>query len=100
MFDRRKHDASEYHRGPAGELRWNSNDAVIPPSVWAESDMADPMPACQQVERDRQVDIQIAAYKRAQRNRRPSAEERYEMRAAFGRGATVVNVITGRRTRV
>lgn len=27
----------------------------------------------------------------------PSAEERYEMRAAFGEGQTVVNVITGKK---
>ena len=30
----------------------------------------------------------------------PSAEERMEMEAAFGKGTTVVNVITGKRTKI
>jgi hypothetical protein len=31
-------------------------------------------------------------------NHVPSSEELFEMRAAFGEGAEVVNVLTGRRT--
>jgi hypothetical protein len=38
----------------------------------------------------------IAAYRAAQ-PAQPSAEEMYEMRAAFGPGETVVDVLTGRR---
>lgn len=42
----------------------------------------------------------IAEYRAAaKRNpRKVSAEERYEMEAAFGKGTTVVNIITGERT--
>lgn len=38
---------------------------------------------------------EITAYKAAMANHVPSAEEMYEMRAAFGEGATVVDIITG-----
>jgi hypothetical protein len=40
-------------------------------------------------------------YKQARSNRSPEqiAEERYEMRAAFGKGEEVVNIITGERFR-
>ena len=40
----------------------------------------------------------IEAYRKA--DRKPSSEELWEMRAAFGRGTTVVDVITGRKTRL
>lgn len=42
----------------------------------------------------------IAAYRKAMENHVPSAEEMFEMRAAFGPGATVVNVLTGKRTKL
>ena len=37
---------------------------------------------------------------RANRSAEEIAEERYEMRAAFGPGETVVNVLTGERTKL
>jgi hypothetical protein len=39
----------------------------------------------------------IAEYRKAQMNRQPSAEEIFEMVAAFGPGAEVVDVITGQK---
>jgi hypothetical protein len=42
----------------------------------------------------------IAAYRKSQRGRKVSAEERYELRVAFGPGTTVVNVFTGWKIRV
>lgn len=42
----------------------------------------------------------LEKYREAQKGREVSDEERFEMRAAFGEGAEVVNVITGRRTRL
>ena len=39
-------------------------------------------------------------YRKANRNRRRSAEELHEMRAAFGTGTTVVDIITGERVRL
>jgi len=51
------------------------------------------------VERE-ETDRFIEEYKknRANRSAEEIAEERYEMRAAFGPGETVVNVLTGERT--
>jgi len=48
-------------------------------------------------EKDRKI---IEAYKAAQALRTPEqlAEEKFEMRAAFGPGVKVINVITGKET--
>ncbi len=42
----------------------------------------------------------IREYRKARENYVPSAEEMYEMQAAFGPGAVVVDVITGQRFQV
>ena len=47
--------------------------------------------------REEQNDKFCAEYTRKQVNRKPSAEEMFEMRAAFGAGAIVVDVISGRK---
>jgi hypothetical protein len=54
-----------------------------------------PNPVVQERERVRQVREQTAEYVRANKGRKRSAEEMSEMRAAFGPGETVVDVITG-----
>jgi hypothetical protein len=41
----------------------------------------------------------LAKHRKAQKNRKPSAEELFEMRAAFGPGGEVVNILTGKVTR-
>lgn len=48
--------------------------------------------------RDEEVSRSIADYR--SRKHQPSAEELYEMRAAFGAGAAVVDVLTGREIRL
>lgn len=45
--------------------------------------------------REIQVDQEIAEYKARRKGQPLSDEELYEMRAAFGPGETIVNVITG-----
>lgn len=42
-----------------------------------------------------EIDRILAEYAEARKNHVPSAEEMFEMRAAFGEGAEVVDVITG-----
>jgi|TARA_Y100000033_G_C2669797_1_gene73722 hypothetical protein len=44
----------------------------------------------------------LEEYKENQKKRTPEelAEERFEMEAAFGKGTTVVNIITGERTKL
>jgi hypothetical protein len=48
-------------------------------------------------QRDVETGITIAAYRKQMENHVPDAEELFEMRAAFGAGASIVNVITGKR---
>jgi len=78
-----------------GVLRWTSNDAVISPSTFADAYVV-----CSDVQAagySAYLDAFVQQYRA--NSRAPSDEERYEMRAAFGPGVTVVNVVTGRRTR-
>lgn len=51
-----------------------------------------------QAARDAETRKTIEAYRKA--DHQPSEEELWEMRAAFGRGTTVVDAITGRKTRL
>jgi hypothetical protein len=78
--------------------RWKSNDAVVP--LDAAKDYGIPVDwAAQAKARADEVDAVVKAYREANQGE-VSDEQRSEMRAAFGAGTTVVNVITGRRTRV
>ena len=45
--------------------------------------------------RDAEVEKSISEYRERMKNHKPSAEEMFEMRAAFGPGAKVVDVFTG-----
>lgn len=83
-----------------GVVRWNSNNQVPPadivalaPQIGLPVDVA----ACT-VARDADTAAFLTIYRK--RPHHVSAEERAEMRAAFGPGTKVVNVITGRVTRV
>ena len=49
--------------------------------------------------RDEEVERELAEYRKAHQGP-PSEEERFEMTAAFGKGATVVDCITGRKIRL
>jgi hypothetical protein len=82
--------------GPEGELRWLSNDRPVPLDTFKDA-LVDP-PARQAKAAKADTDAFLADYRA---NQGPmSAEERFEARAAFGPGATVVDVITGRRTKL
>ena len=81
-------------------LRWVSSDNVIPSDIveaakWAYQDEMNEA-------RDKQQRAAIERYIEAQANRTPEqiAEEEFEMRAAFGPGETVVNIFTGKRTKI
>jgi hypothetical protein len=79
-----------------GILHWTSNGNPVPLSTFKEAFAVAPAgqaEACQA-----NTDAFLAEY-RAQ-DHTPSREDLFEMRAAFGAGATVVNVITGKRTRL
>ena len=80
-----------------GAVRWYSNDSVLFDDTFREAFVRCPNPAAQGRERAKQVTEQMAAYRRANKGRKRTAEEMFEMRAAFGPGETVVDVITGDR---
>jgi len=85
-----------------GVPRWNSNGQVPPLDIlvaWHGAGL--PFDYTKSIAaREADTLAFVEKYRKSQRRRRPSAEEMAEMRAAFGRDTTVVNVITGRRTRL
>lgn len=77
----------------AGILRWQANDHVVPPHVFETAGREVP-----QGQRDAERD-EVAEFARQYRENQSavaSDEEMFEMRAAFGEGAEVVDVISGR----
>jgi hypothetical protein len=86
-----------------GAVRWKSNDNVPPAeivNVWVEAGLlieADRERA--DIERARDTERHLAAYRKAQAERTPEqiAEQRMEARAAMGPGVAMVNIITGER---
>lgn len=85
-----------------GVIRWLSNNQVPPADCVA---LAAHIGLSVDVEasttaRDADTTAFLADYRKRNARRRVTAEQRAEMRAAFGPGAKVVNVITGRVTRL
>ena len=96
LVEKLKHEATITN----GVIRWNSNGSVPPVECVALAvhvrlpiDLAE----CTRV-RDEETREFFNEYRK--RNRGFSSEERMEMRAEFGEGTTVINVITGRRVKV
>ena len=85
-------------------VRWKSNDRV--PFADMLADFVEARLITQRVADDSEMIRQdevtkfIGEYKKAQALKTPEqkAEEMFEMRAAFGPGETIVNVITGEKT--
>ena len=88
--------------GADGVVRWTSNNRVMPKdcreilshTVYRDLYSEDASRAAEEAETAAFLDSYRKSYKG------PSEEERMEMEAAFGKGATVVNVITGERIRL
>jgi hypothetical protein len=87
----------------SGVLRWTPNQHVLFNDTIKELQI-EHLPGfdreATEAARFEDVSTSVAAYRERMKNHKPSGEELFEMRAAFGRGTTVVNVITGRRTRL
>ncbi len=81
-----------------GVWYWLTNGAVIPHTCWTEAGL--PIPEGQEAARAEDVRRSVEEYRETMRNHVPDAEELYEMRAAFGEGAEVVNVLMGKVTRL
>lgn len=80
--------------------RWRSNDQVPPEDVIEVARELGLITAEEAIasdaERAREMRAFLAEYRRLQ-SPTPSAEEQFEMRAAFGPGETVIDVLSGRR---
>jgi len=81
-----------------GCLYWKANNAPVPAHVFVEAGVS--APVGQAAAEQSYLDVVLGSYRKRMANHKPSAEELCEMRAAFGPGTTVVNVLTGKRTRV
>jgi hypothetical protein len=84
-------------RDPDGIWRWESNGSIPPKDVLRDNLDGDEL-AANLAAYDAELAVFLAAYRAAQ-PAEPDAEQLYEMRAAFGPGVEVVDVITGRRVR-
>lgn len=89
--------------GTYGELRWKSNDRVPMEDMlgfWVELGLIDEdtkkLSALAREEEDRRF---LERYRAQQASRELTAEERFEMQAAFGNDVEVVDAITGRKYR-
>jgi hypothetical protein len=86
-----------------GVYVWASNGRVPPADAIAEYEI-DKLPgfdkALHDKARDEQTQKALSDYRKAMKNWEPSGEEMAEMRAAFGPGATMVNIVTGKRFKV
>jgi hypothetical protein len=89
--------------GGDGVGRWTTNGQAIPADCAALLTGLGLAPgldlAATETARDAETRAAIQRY-RDNQPAEPSAEERYEMLAAFGPGVTVVDVITGRRVQL
>lgn len=86
-----------------GVFYWPGNGRVIPADFIKEWFLFE-IPGYDKAETDRirseQIGRELAEYRQRMENQVPTDEELYEMRAAFGPGTTVVNVITGKKTQL
>lgn len=80
-----------------GVLRWTSNDRVPPEDVVALAASLGLAIDVAKCDAARSADLRafLKGY-----NPTVTAEDRFEMRAAFGAGATVVNVLTGQKIKL
>lgn len=86
----------------SGAIKWKSNGNYIPDDFCEVLEYAG-YPFSRKATADaraKQTAEHIAEYKRLNANRKYSDEEIFEMRAAFGPGAIVVDAITGKKIRL
>ena len=76
--------------------QWQSNDAYCPLDACKAYNIPCDV-VLQEQARSKQLHEFLERYRQQQAKVEPSAEEQYEMRAAFGPGATITNILTGRK---
>ena len=96
ISDRMTNDFTEKAYVSAGVVRWLSNDRVPPMDIlefWKLIGKSFDLELSSQV-REKENAEYLEAYKQRIMNVEPNQEELFEMRAAFGNGTTVIDVIT------
>lgn len=97
-MDKKQYIQENSYRGAQGELRWKSSNNCVPMHVFEEAGIE--APKGHQAILEAEADAAIANYKKRMESYEPSAEELFEVEAAFGPGTEVVNVITGKKFKV
>lgn len=85
-----------------GIVRWKSNNQVPPTEIlefWKYIGYEFDYDRSLEV-REKEQNEFLEKYRESQKNRRYTEEEIYEMRAAFGEGATVVDIISGKKIKL
>lgn len=82
-----------------GAVKWKSSGNYLPEDCVEKLSYTHFKfsPEATRKKRDAQTEQSLNAYRESRKNHSYSAEELFEMRAAFGAGTTVVDVITGQR---
>lgn len=96
---RKEHAAGEIIYEDDNAVKWSTNGAYLPAECVEHMVFAG-LPVnveATAAKRKAQTMREIEAYIKATESAAVDDEERYEMEAAFGKGTTVVNVLTGRR---
>jgi len=89
--------AAEATLGADGGYRWKSSGNVVPKDYVEIAGVSGEALARHKAAYDADTARVLADYRRANNGRKRTAEEMFEMRAAFGPGETVVDVLTGER---
>lgn len=85
-----------------GVIRWKSNGNVLFDDLTEFAAFLG-LPVDREktrLARDTQIDRSLSEYRKREADRQPSDEELFEMEAAFGKGATVENIITGQKIKL
>ena len=102
----RGHIDRSYRMAGSNVLRWNSNDRCIPHDIMQELlryGMVNKITVeTTRIVEQEEIDAFLNEWIENRKNRSEEevAEEHAEMRAAFGPGETVVNILTGERTEI
>ena len=93
-------DNDEIRTNANGGAFWNSNGNYLPADCAEILSYTDFPFSLEETNRARKAQNEAFLESYRKNYQGPTAEEQAEMRAAFGEGVTVVNVITGKRTRL
>lgn len=83
-----------------GLYRWKSNERIPPQECLIKAGLKGAVLEMHKKVEDEESLKELEEYRERMKDHVPSDEELFEMRAAFGEGETVVNVLTGQRVQL